>query len=365
MRKPLFFAAILAALVCSCKQNSVSQPVKLADYLWEITVDEYPAEAPNRYAKDLGTDFACSSVRNGNYYGRNLDLYIREEAEIVVHTPAKENRHATLGVGRLFGRTDADLAAGITREQYEVLPWVMLDGINDAGLFCNINVTPFQDSGLPHTSPNPELPEVYCGFLIRALLDNCATVDEAIEYVNTHSVVGMNKGGMDFHFMIGDPQKTVVLEFIDNKAVFQEHVIMTNFLVNAPELTPHADGIERYAILREHYAEGGESMEGMWNLLKRVRFSQAYDPETNPFWKTEFLGADSTFTIDTPAETIMAHEKVQEDIANFRHYKETGEYSVEMGMWYTEHNSTYDIANKILWVTMHENYDKKFSFVIE
>lgn len=362
MKKTLFIVAAFAALLCSCKQNNVPQPVKIADYLWEITVDDYTSEVPNYLEKEMGAEFGCTAVRNGNFYGRNLDFFVSEVAEIVIHTPAKEGRHATLGVGRLFTMSDADLAAGITKEQLDILPWGMIDGINDAGLFCNINVTPFEDSGIPHTNPNPELPEVNCGFLIRALLDNCANVDEAIEFVNTHSVTGMNKGGFDLHFMIGDPQKTVVLEFIDNKAVIKEQVIMTNFLVNAPELTPHADGIERYDIIKEHYAEGGESMEGMWNLLKRVRFSLAYDPDVVPFWKSEFVSVDPSYTIDTPAETILAHEAVQDNIAKFKHFKETGEYTKEMGLWYTEHNSTYNISEKALWVTIREDYDNIYKF---
>lgn len=362
MKKIFTIVAAAAALLCSCKQNSVPQPVKVADYLWEITVDDYTSEVPNYLEKDLGTEFGCTAVRNGNYYGRNLDFFVSEAAEIIVHTPAKEGRHAVVGVGRLFTMNDEELAAGLTAEQLSILPWGMFDGINDAGLFCNMNVTPFGDSGIPHTSPNPELPEVHSGFLVRALLDNCGSVDEAVEFINTHNIVGMNKGGFDLHFMIGDPEKTVVLEYIDNKAVIKEQNIMTNFLVNAPELTPHADGIERYNIIKENFAEGGESMEGMWNLLKRVRFSQAYDPEVVPFWMSEFTSVDPSYTIETPAETILAHEKVQEDIANFKHFKETGEYTKEMGLWFTTHNSTYDIANKTLWVTIREDYDNIYKF---
>lgn len=361
MKRIITLLSASAILFCSCKP-SVPQPVKLTDYLWEITIDDYSSEIPNYLEKEMGAEFGCTAVRNGNYYGRNLDFFVSEVAEIVVHTPAKGNRHATLGVGRLFTMTDEEIAAGITKEQLDILPWGMIDGINDAGLFCNMNVTPFEDSGIPHTSPNPELPEVHCGFLIRSLLDNCASVDEAIEFINTHNITGMNKGGFDLHFMIGDPEKTIVLEFIDNKAVIKEQVIMTNFLVNAPALTPHADGIERFEIIKENYAEGGESMEGMWNLLKRVRFSQAYDPEVVPFWKTEFVSVDPSYTIDTPVETILAHEKVQENIANFKHYKETGEYTKEMGLWYTEHNSTYDIANRTLWVTIREDYENIYKF---
>lgn len=361
MKKTFLIMAAASTLLYSCKP-SIQQPVKIADHLWEITVDEYTSEVPNYLDGQLSAEFACTAVRNGNFYGRNLDFFVSEVAEIIVHTTAKENRHASVGVGRLFTMTDDDLAKGITAEHLSILPWGMTDGINDAGLFCNMNVTPYCDSGIPHTSPNPDLPRVHSTLLLRALLDNCASVDEAIEYVNSHNVTGANTGGFDLHFMIGDPEKTVVLEFIDNKPVFGEHNIMTNFLVNKlPELTPHADGVERYNIISEHLDEGA-TMEGMYNLLKRVRFSQCYDPETDPFWKSEYTNEKSGRTKDCTVEDIFADPSVQKDFENFKNFKETGYYTKEMGLWFTEHNSTYDIANKKLWVTVRENYDQRFEF---
>ncbi|MCQ2245880.1 MAG: linear amide C-N hydrolase [Bacteroidaceae bacterium] len=374
MKKYFPLVCLLATLLlCSCKAktqtaevatDSVPQAVKIADYLFEITVDDYCDTVPNYLIAEAGKEFGCSAVRNGNFYGRNLDFFISEISEIVVRTTAKEGRHASVGVGRLKQMTDAEIEAGLTKELIYILPWGMFDGINDAGFFCNMNVTPMQDAGLVHTNSNPGKPDVQSTFLVRALLDNCATVDEAIEYINNHNIIGMNKGGWDLHFMIGDPEKTVVLEFIDNEAVIKEQTIMTNFFVNKlPEITPHADGLERYDILKENYAEGGESMQGMYNLLKRVRFSQAYDPETKPFWKSEYYEG-MPYTIDTPLETILADSKVQEGFNNFKNYKETGKYTPEMGLWYTEHNSTYDIANRKLWVTVHEDYDHHYEFAL-
>lgn len=368
MKKNLFIlATVVAALFSSCQTKTSEEATagkltKVADYLYEITVDDYCDTIPNCLVSLVGKDFGCSAVRNGNFYGRNLDFFVSEIAEIVVHTTAKEGRHASVGVGRLNQCTGEELEAGISPEQMNILPWGMFDGINDAGLFCNVNVTPAEDAGAPNIGTNPGKPELSSAFMVRALLDNCATVDEAIQFINDHNITSKEVGGWYFHFMIGDPEKTVVLELIDNKAVIKEQNIMTNFYVNLlPDLTPHADGIERYNILKENYAEGGESMEGMWNLLKRVRFSQAYDPETKPFWKSEFYEG-LPYTIDTPLETILADSVVQLNILNFKSYRETGKYTPEMGLWYTEHNSTYDIKARKLWVTVHELYDNKYEF---
>ncbi len=368
MKKYFFIlATLVVAFFSSCQTKNTEEAAagkltKVADYLYEITVDDYCDTIPNSRASLVGQDFGCSAVRNGNFYGRNLDFFVSEIAEIVVHTTAKEGRHASVGVGRLNQCTGEELEAGISPEMMNILPWGMFDGINDAGLFCNVNVAPAEDAGAPNTGTNPGKPDLVSAFLVRALLDNCANVDEAIKYINDHNIISKEVGGWYFHFMIGDPEKTVVLELIDNKAVIKEQNIMTNFYVNLlPDFTPHADGVERYDILKENYAEGGESMEGMWNLLKRVCFSQAYDPETKPFWKSEFYEG-LPFTIDTPLETILADSTVQLNMKNFKSYKETGKYTPEMGLWYTEHNSTYDIKGRKLWVTVHEKYDNKYEF---
>lgn len=357
--KKISILCILASFALVACKPSVEQPVKVADYLFEVTVEDYSSEAPNDLIGLATSEFNCSAVRNGNFYGRNLDFFISEISELVLRTPAKNGRHATLGVTRLLHMTDAEIEAGVTKEQLAVLPWSVFDGINDAGLICNMNVVPSSDSGIPHTSPNPGMPDINCVFLVRAILDNCATVQEAKEFVESHNVIGMDKGGFDLHFMIADPQTTVVLEYIDNKAVFTETNIMTNFLVGVPEYTPHADGIERYDILKANYEESN-TMEGMWNLLRRVRFSQAYDPAVEPFWKSEYTS--EPFDINTPLEEILASPKAQADIANFKHFKETGEYSSDMHLWFTVHNSTYDIENKTLWLTIREDYEHRYEF---
>lgn len=369
MKKLVYSIMLLAAVAltaCQAKQTEtkVSQPVKLVPHLYEITIDQYAENAPNEMLNEAMAEFACSSVRNGNFYGRNLDFFVNEVSEFIVKTPAKEGRHASIGVSRLFQMTDEQVDSGLSKEMIELIPWGMFDGINDAGLFCNVNVVSTEDATELHTSPNPDKPEICGTFLLRALLDNCANVDQAIEFINNHNVTGMNMGGFDLHYMIGDPDKTVVVEFIGNKVVVKEQNILTNFFVNSDKLSPKSDGVERYEILKANYAEGGESMQGMWNLMKRVRYSLSYDPETKPFWKTEFLGGNN-FTIDTPVDSILADAGLQESFKNFKHYKETGEYKPEWKLWYTTHNSVYDIKARKLWITIREDYDHHYEFSLD
>lgn len=353
--------AVMASLA-SCKPQNKSaenaMPVKIADYLWEYTADKYYAyaEIPQSRIDGVGSEFGCSAVRNGNFYGRNLDFFISETSEIIVHIPAAEGRHASIGVASIQGVTDEQIVNGLTDEQIMAMPWGTFDGINDAGLFCNMNVVPYEDGG-DNPGTNPGKPRLCNAMLVRALLDSCGSVDEAIEFINNHDLYGQKLGDFNLHFMIGDPSRNVVVEFINNEAVVAEKYIMTNFYVNLPELTPNADGVERYAILTENYAEGGESMEGMYNLLKRVRFSQAYDANVKPFWTTEWLM--NQYRWDEDETVILADPKVQYDLALYKHFMETGQYNREDGLWWTTHNSIYDISEKKLWITIREQYGQK------
>lgn len=355
----------IALFLCSCSKTqtvneATTKPVKINDYLYEITCNKYCDTIPDVSHMAVAAEFGCSAVRNGNFYGRNLDYFVNEVAEFVVHTPATDKHHATLGICRMDGKTGKDIEAGLSEKELSLMPWAMFDGINDAGLFCNMNVVPAIDRGV-FTGTNPGKPSIASMLLVRALLDNCANVDEALAYINNHNILPFDKGGYDLHFMIGDKDNTVVVEFNENRAIITlNQNIMTNFLTfSLPVYTPHADGIERYNILKEHYNEA-TSMEGMWNLMKRVRYSQAYDPETTPFWTTEFLG--EKYTIDTPKEVVLADPGIKKAIENFKIFKETGKYTEEMGLWHTTHNSVYDIENRKLWITVREDYDHRYEY---
>ena len=40
--------------------------------------------------------------------------------------------------------------------------------------------------------------------------------------------------------------------------------------------------------------EGRESAEGMSRLMERVKYTQAYEADIEPFWYTEFTGGNLT-----------------------------------------------------------------------
>lgn len=134
------------------------------------------------------------------------------------------------------------------KDAYEFLECAIVDGINDAGLVCNLNVCP------PGDNPNyptleseeealaakvPELvvrnvtygtapgkPRRFVGMICRVILDNCTTVAEVKELLSARSWYAARNPASDFqeefHVMVSDKSSTLVIEFIENKVVTHE-----------------------------------------------------------------------------------------------------------------------------------------------
>ena len=355
---------------------------KVADYLYEFEADDYGTEAPVALMTDNGpVKFACSAVRNGNFYGRNLDLSINEICSFVVRTKASETRkHASIGVVNpvFLNITDDAVKAGLSDEILKFIPWMTMDGINDAGLVCNINVVNMYDvEDNMHTHTNPGKPQIMVMNLVRALLDNCGNIEEAKEFINNHDIVPipMELGEMwDGHIMIADPKNTVIVEFTGEKGSevkFIETTIMTNFYNHqyaaTGEYPAHACGVERYEILKAN-CDGGNTMQGMWELMKKVQYTQTYKESTEPFWCSEYYDVIPTFDEQTKdywtKGKVLEQEMPAIEVEAYKVYEETGEYDPELNLWFTAHNSIYDIANKTLWVTIREKYGERHEFTL-
>ncbi len=389
----LSLAALTIGLLGSCKKEdptvTPTKVTKIADYLYEYTAEGYSTEAPSELLSDFGPIpiFGCSAVRNDNFYGRNLDFNINEICEFVVRTKATATRpHASIGVANtcFLNITNDMVAAGLSEEQLKYIPWMTMDGINDAGLVCNINVVNAADiKENPHAHTNEGKPQIMPMQLIRALLDNCGSVEEAKTFIKNHDIMPIPTT-WDGHIMVADPKESMIVEFTgekDNevKFVVQEQMIMTNFYNHlykeenflhdgsSNNFPAHACGMERYDILSKNYASSN-SMQGMWNLLKMVRYTQTYDVNVEPFWCSEYYDTPKIPTFDDypmsywSKEKVLAEEEPQKEIAAYEEYVKTGKYDEKDGLWFTSHNSTYDIANKALWVTIREKYENVYKF---
>ncbi len=130
---------------------------QLSPYLSELWFDDYKEDY--NLVKEMPTSKSlvarccaivpmgsCSSVRKGNFHGRNFDFTFDTSKTYVVHSKANGGRHAFVGMAKA---TSIDGNQPICN-----MPNLMKDGINDCGVVININVVAkkdIDDAGLGNT----------------------------------------------------------------------------------------------------------------------------------------------------------------------------------------------------------------------
>lgn len=381
MNKTFFYTlsviSILGTAISCNKDNGVdsvrvskcSEFSKVSDMLYEVTYTDYSSEVPNGSYFAIAGDLACSSVRNGDFHGRNFDYFMNQCPTIVVRTTAKEGRYATIGVARLAKTTSKMIESGLPQDKIDLLPWALFDGMNEKGLVVNANVVSKEDWGeTPHTGTLKGAPELNVIVAIRPLLDYCATATDALKYLKSLNITPMGSEQMNLHFMISDPKETYVVEFIDNSIVAQELYIMTNYHLLKGGIPEYAIGVERYNILKDNYALGGKSMQGMFELMQMVRYTNMYNYPENK-WYSEVVDPDvvsySKIAEGDPDALVIAENELKECAADWKEeqeYIKNNGFKEETTFWDTTHSSIYDIRNKKLWVAVHEWYDKVVKF---
>lgn len=339
---------------------------KVAPYLFKKTFDDLDYDNANDYFRKYKPVVGgCSAVRNGNLFGRNYDWYYDEKVSFVTYTPAFAGRHAVLGIASgTSDLTQEFVESGKHSDSYKIVPFMLMDGINDAGLICEINVVPAGDNGVTYGT-NAEGADLFALMIPRFVLDHASSVDEAIQLLESRNIYCADNNGVtqEFHFMIADVEKTVVVEFIDNEMnVIEEFVgdkpIMTNlYLTNydgtRESLTDHAQGIERQAILSAGYDTTNTEIT-MIALMVSVWFTTAYSTTVSPLWYSDFSGGDLTKD-STPEEYEPVMEIARNLFANRQRDGKT---------WQTVHTSVYNIADKRLTVIPQES-GEMFSFKLE
>lgn len=299
------------------------------DYLYEVTYNDYSwddvTEWMNSGIKNTNSGaFGCSSVHNGNFYGRSFDFFFTDMCEFVIRTNKENGHYASIGVAigdcNLKKESVNRIQSGQNLTEKDkldekLIPFSLVDGINENGVVCNTNVVPAKDL-IPHEGEekyfthgtNPGKEDLFYQFMPRFILDNAISAKHAVELLKNRNITAMNKNGKqcdyfgvskmgyELHCMIADRNDTYIVEIVDDNlhVLHSGASIMTNYYLTNP--SPSGAGFERYSTLFDNYDEG-KTLEGMKNLIHRVKYSPCYNPNwqegaTHPMWPTEFAGND-------------------------------------------------------------------------
>ena len=284
---------------------------------------------------ELGT-INCTSFQavkadgNGFWYGRNYD-YFKNPTMVTVSRPKKG--YASIAVSDMshFGYSLEKLPEKfMARLSCLAAVYAPVDGINEKGLCTSIMALPNQASQQDTPKPN-----VGTTIIMRLWLDRCATVQEALDLLETVDVRHDATVGSGYHYMVADANgDCAVVEFdkedgwktmIVRKAEGENFLLVTNHLLSEKYYTtepdpavgnPHSKSWWRYetakAYLEEH--NGVLTKEQAQECLALVH------------WKD--LVWDNGTVEDTQYSNVYDQKEITLDLRNWNDYDKTVRFSL-------------------------------------
>lgn len=335
---------------------------KVADHLYEVTYRKYDAGALDRYlgahGQQGGIGAGCSSFLSGRWFGRNLDLVCSEACDVVVHTPRTEDRFATLAMcGGKLSWTPSFIEHEMDRATADVLPYAVMDGINQHGVCVSTLVVPYAEVGGRTTETNPGAEEeLYLQFVPRFVLDHCRSARGAVDRLRSMNLTsragdffGFDRHGYEPHFMVADQEDAFVVELVHGRlAVVPAHHV-TNYYLSVPP-TPHRNGVERLEVMEEQGPDV-RSAKDAFAVLDAIRYSLTYDFTHDPFFWSEHCGNHPELGVDITNENVRDHADLVK--AWCEAYDPTTR-DPSTGFWKTWHSAVYDAEDLKLQVKIQE-----------
>ncbi|MBE6731233.1 MAG: linear amide C-N hydrolase [Ruminococcaceae bacterium] len=232
---------------------------------------------------DMGCSAFSSYLKNGEkVFGRNFD---EAECGVLVLKTKPMGGFASLTVVNLnyIGITTEKLPMDMNNLNCLLMaaPYVPMDGVNEKGLTVSIlkikQKPTMQERGkIPLTSPT----------MMRAVLDKCVTVDEAVALYDSFDM--HSSANVDFHYHISDAfGNSAVIEYIGGVMSVVNSRSCTNFLLT--ESVKVGGGHDRYEAMENYLNEKQDILENERDAMKvltaasanSTRWSAIYN-QTNP-----------------------------------------------------------------------------------
>lgn len=266
--------------------------------------------------KMKGDGFACTTFNAFNEDGdhilaRNFDY--KDAPSVVVFTNP-ENAYKSVAITdtnvMLYG---TKLGEAENKNRLLLAPYACMDGINEKGL--SIAVLEIKTSA---TNQNTGKKDIITTVMIRAVLDKCATVDEAVELFSQfdmHDSLFCN-----YHYHIVDASgKSIVIEYVNNEMR----------LIEPYDKTQH--------VMNFYLSKDGDASKGFGYTRQK--------------WVIEAFRENKGVMSEQDAMKLL--EKCKLDYKHRRGYQITS-------LW----SAVYNCNKKSLLLTTGMNYDKQYSFEV-
>lgn len=390
--------------------------------LYEVTYNDYSWDDVTNWMNSQENvnphqgGFGCSSIHYGNYYGRSFDFCLTQMEEFLVRTKNENGHFASLGISIADCNMNKENVEKLNKGEGDekdllnekMIPFCLVDGINENGVVCNTNVVPAKDlikhegEDTYHThSTNPGKEDLFYQFMPRFILDNAKSAKHAVELLKNRNLTSLNKKGnpcdyfgiskmgYELHCMIADKDDTFVIEMVDDEmhVIKSGAEVMTNYYLSS--MSPSGAGLERYSILFDDLEAWKKdptkyNIDSMKETIHKVKYSPCYDPNwwsgtlaEDPkcaMWPTEFSGVKlkgveaEDITFYNAADWCKEHW--QDGVVNLKealqtvtnqitsqlpNIKDRPEKLVDGLPWISTHAEVFDIENKSLHLATQED----------
>lgn len=285
------------------EEGGAATEEELVQYILKTMLKGLPIEVPYEIPNLACSTFYAETPEKGYIFGRNLDNQTTDLA--VIRTNPKDGYSSVSVVNLSFLGYNESYTPDKLLDRINTLAtaYFPLDGINEKGLA--VGVLQLQ---APVTAQDSDKPDVGTTLAIRAMLDKCATVDEAIDFLRSVDMYAAAKGC--FHFQIADATgKSVVVSYVNNEMVITEKtgdfIAATNFYLHDVPFEYEKQGLDRYEILEKTLTEKKSLLtaeEGM-DLLEAVRITGTDPDEKGRVYSTQW---SALYDLTNPSLTLCA-----------------------------------------------------------
>ena len=230
----------------------------------------------NIHLNPLSSGFACSTfnVKNKekeNILGRNFD-YKKAPSIVIWTNPQNDYKSIAVCNANFMLYTEKSLQKNNTKlKRLMAAPYVSMDGMNEKGLAIAV-----LEIKTKATHQNTGKTPISTVVAIRAILDKCKTVDEAIELLKKYDMQDLLL--LNYHYQILDSTgKSVIVEYVNNEMHVieqkkEEAITSNNFF-----LTPGGDNKKERGRLRyKKIVEKLKETNGIMDELESMKLlSQA------------------------------------------------------------------------------------------
>lgn len=276
---------------------------ELVQYILKTMLKGLPIDVPYEIPNLACSMFYAETPDGGHILGRNLDNQQTDLA--VVQTAPKDGYKSVSVVNLSFLGYNENYTPDKLLDRINMLAtaYFPLDGINEKGLA--VGVLQLQ---APATAQDTDKSDVGTTLAIRAMLDKCSSVDEAIEFLKSVDMYAAARGC--YHFQLADASgNSVVVSYSNNEMIITEKtdgiICATNFYIHDVPFEYEKQGLDRYEILKKKLTETNAVLtkeEGM-KLLEAAEITGTPPDEKGRVYSTQW---SSIYDLSSPALYLCA-----------------------------------------------------------